>query len=94
MTEATRMGRRGTVVLPARLRRRFGMEEGELVLMEERPDGVLVRPAKAYPLETYPPLRVAELLLNNATDDQDYARACEEVRKLGLDPNEISHERP
>lgn len=94
MTEATRMGRRGTVVLPARLRRRFGMEEGELVLVEERPEGVLLRPAHVYPVEMYPPPRVAELLLNNATDARDYARACDEVRTLGLDPETIPHERP
>lgn len=42
-------------------------------------------------LEMYPPERKAEFLLSNAMDDLDYARAQEEVRKLGLDPDTIAH---
>ena len=46
----------------------------------------MLRPAAAYPVEQYAPARVAELLLNNAVDETDYTRACEQVRELGLDP--------
>jgi AbrB family looped-hinge helix DNA binding protein len=88
------MGRRGAVVLPVRLRRKLGLEEGSLLLMEERPDGLLLRPAVAYPVEQYPPARVAELLLNNAVDTEDYGLAREQVRELGLDPDDIPHEKP
>lgn len=35
--------------------------------------------------EIYTPERLAEFFLSNAIDAQDYARAREEVRKLGLD---------
>ena len=94
MIETARIGRRGTVVLPVRLRRKLGLSEGSLLLMEERPDGLLLRPAVAYPVEQYPPARVAELLLNNAVDPGDYSRAREQVRELGLDPDEIPHEKP
>jgi len=38
--ETSKVGKRGTVVVPARLRRKFGIEEGQLVLAEERPDGI------------------------------------------------------
>ena len=94
MLETTKVGKRGTVVLPARLRRKYGMQEGSLVVVDERPEGVLLRPAVAYPVEVYPPTRVAEFLLNNATDAADYARAVEEVRHLGLDPADVPHEKP
>ena len=94
MGETARIGRRGTVVLPVRLRRKLGLSEGSLLLLEERPEGVLLRPAVAYPVEQYPPVRVAELLLNNAVDADDYARARAEVLKLGLDPDQIQHEKP
>jgi AbrB family looped-hinge helix DNA binding protein len=94
MSETTRIGRRGTLVLPVRLRRKLGLVEGSLLLMEERPDGLLLRPAVAYPVEQYPHARVAELLLNNAVDEDDYTRAREQVRALGLDPDEIPHEKP
>jgi hypothetical protein len=33
-------------------------------------------------------------LLPNAVDDEDYARAEEEVRKMRLDPAAIAHHEP
>ena len=90
----TKVGKRGTVVIPAPLRRRFGLEEGSLVLAEAREDGVLIRPAMAVPVEIYSPERKAEFLLSNAVDEEDYERAKEKVRKLGLEPATIPHSRP
>jgi AbrB family looped-hinge helix DNA binding protein len=92
--EVSKVGKRGAIVLPARLRRRFGIEEGSLVVAEEREDGVLIRPAVALPVEIYTPARRAEFLLSNAVDAADYARAVEEVRKMGLDPAKIRHRKP
>jgi len=92
--ETSRVGKRGTVVIPARIRRRYGIQEGSLVIAEERPEGVLIRPAVAMPLESYGPERRAEFLLNNAVDAEDYARARETVRAMGLDPDTIPHQRP
>lgn len=93
-TETSRVGKRGAVVVPARLRRKFGIEEGALVIAEERADGVLIRPAVALPVEVYTPARIAEFLLSNAVSARDYQAARREVRKLGLDPNAIGHHRP
>jgi AbrB family looped-hinge helix DNA binding protein len=90
----SKVGKRGTIVLPAKLRRRFGIEEGSLVVAEEREDGVLIRPAVALPVEFYTPQRRAEFLLSNAIDAKDYARAAGEVRKMGLDPAKIPHRKP
>jgi AbrB family looped-hinge helix DNA binding protein len=89
-----KVGKRGTVVIPAVLRHRFGLDEGSLVIAEARDDGVLIRPAIAVPVEIYTPERRAEFLLSNAVDEKDYARALEEVRKLGLDPDSIPHSKP
>ncbi len=91
--ETSKVGKRGTVVIPAPLRRRFGIKEGSLVIAEEREDGILIRPAVAMPVEVYTPERRAEFLLSNAIDAEDYARAKEEVRKMGLDPIAIPHHR-
>jgi AbrB family looped-hinge helix DNA binding protein len=87
----SRVGKRGTIVIPAALRRRFGIEEGSLVIAEDREEAILIRPAVAVPLESYTPERRAEFLLSNAVDAGDYARAQEEVRKMGLDPAAIPH---
>ena len=90
MAQSTsRVGKRGTVVIPAALRRRYGIEEGSLIIAEDREEGILIRPAIAVPLESYTPERKAEFLLSNAVDKEDYARAEEEVRRMGLDPNTI-----
>jgi AbrB family looped-hinge helix DNA binding protein len=90
----SRVGKRGTVVIPAALRRRFGIEEGSLIIAEDREEGILIRPAVAVPLESYSQERKAEFLLSNAVDVEDYARAEEEVRKMGLDPTAIAHHKP
>ena len=56
------------MLILAALRRRFGIEEGSLVIAEDREEGI-----------------------------EDYARAKarakEEVRKMGLDPDTIPHRR-
>ncbi len=90
----SRMGKRGTIVVPAELRKRYGLEEGALIIAEEREDGILLRPAVAVPFEVYTPERRAEFLLTNAVNDEDYREALEEVRAMGLSPDDIPHRQP
>jgi AbrB family looped-hinge helix DNA binding protein len=94
MMESARVGKRGAIVVPARLRKRFGIEEGSMVTAEEKDDGILIRPAVLVPVERYSPERKAEFLLSTATTDADYRRARKTVRQLGLDPDSIPHRRP
>jgi hypothetical protein len=70
------------------------LEEGSEVIAEETAEGILIRPAVTVALDMYSNERKAEFLLANAVDDLDYARAREEVGKLGLDPDTIGHRRP
>jgi AbrB family looped-hinge helix DNA binding protein len=92
--EAVKVGKRGAIVVPAKLRKRYGIEEGSLVTAEPRAEGVLIRPAIVVPVERYTPERKAEFLLSTATSAKDYNRARREVKKLGLDPDAIPHRRP
>jgi AbrB family looped-hinge helix DNA binding protein len=92
--QSARVGKRGAIIVPAKLRERFGIEEGSIVTAEERDDGILIRPAVVIPVERYTPARKAEFLLSNAVDESDYRKAQRAVRKLGLDPNRIPHRRP
>jgi AbrB family looped-hinge helix DNA binding protein len=92
--ETTKIGKRGAVVVPAGLRRKYGFEEGSLVVAEAREEGALLRPVVTLPLERYTPERKAEFLLNNAVTPDDSAWALEEVKKLGIDPKTIPHEKP
>jgi AbrB family looped-hinge helix DNA binding protein len=91
--DTTKVGKRGTVVIPAGLRRKYGFEEGSAVIAEARAEGVLLRPVVTLPLEIYTPERKAQFLLNNAVTPQDYTWAVKEVRKMGLDPKKIPHEK-
>lgn len=84
--ETSKVGKRGAIVVPARLRSKFGIEEGGLVVAEEPSDGILIRPAVAIPVEFYSPERKAEFLLSNAVDAEDYHAAIPEVRKMGINP--------
>ena len=92
--ESAKVGKRGAIIVPARLRKRFGIEEGSLVTAEEKDDGILIRPAVLIPVEIYSPEHKAEFLLSNATTDRDYRKARRLVKELGLDPDKISHRRP
>jgi AbrB family looped-hinge helix DNA binding protein len=89
--ESAKVGKRGSIVVPAKLRKRFGIEEGTIVIAEEKEDGILIRPAVVVPVERYTPERKAEFLLSNAIDQADYRKARKEVLKLGLDPDSIRH---
>jgi AbrB family looped-hinge helix DNA binding protein len=92
--ETAKVGKRGAIIVPSRLRKRFGIEEGALVTAEETEDGILIRPAVVLPVERYTPQRKAEFLLSTATTRADYKRVRREVRKLGIDPDSIPHRRP
>ena len=95
MGEPARLGKRGAVVIPARLRKQFGLADGTLVVFDAAPDGVPIRPAVAVPVETYSPERKAALILDTAVDAADNRRARQEVRaRLGIDPDAVPHARP
>jgi len=93
-SETGKLGKKGVFTIPSALRKRFGLTDGSLVIAEERDDGILLRPAVATALEMYDDRRAAEFLLSNAVDAADYAKAREEVRALGVDPDAVGHRRP
>jgi bifunctional DNA-binding transcriptional regulator/antitoxin component of YhaV-PrlF toxin-antitoxin module len=61
------VGRRGTIVLPSSLRKRYGLNDGSLFISEERADGVLIRPAVATPLA----LNEVRLKIRQGLDELD-----------------------
>jgi AbrB family looped-hinge helix DNA binding protein len=87
------IGKRGTVVIPAKTRKRYKLDEGSPMLIEEREDGILMRPAVTTPVEVeiYTPERLAGFFLNNAMDKEDYLDARKEVEAMGIDPDSIDH---
>ena len=92
--ETGKIGKRGVFTIPAPLRKRFGLEDGSLVIAEEHADGILLRPAVTTPLEIYSDERTAEFLLSTAADLADYDTARREVAAMGLDPDHIPPRKP
>lgn len=93
-TTTSRLGRRGTLVIPSAMRKRFRLDEGALVIAEERPDGILIRPAVAIPVEIYTPERKAAFLLENVVTPAEYRAAREQVQAMGIDPDRVPHVPP
>jgi AbrB family looped-hinge helix DNA binding protein len=89
------IGKRGTVVIPAKMRKRYNLHEGSALLLEERKDGILARPATTVPVdvEIYTPERLAEFFLNNVMDKEGYLEARKDVENMGIDPDSINHVR-
>lgn len=85
MIEYVRIGKRGTVVIPADTRRRFGLDEGQMLVMEESASGLLLKPVSAYETEVYTPQRTAEFMINNAVTAAEYDDALGTARALGID---------
>jgi AbrB family looped-hinge helix DNA binding protein len=92
--DITKIGKRGTVVIPAPLRKKYGFEEGSQLIVEALPDGVFLRPVVTLPVEIYTPERKAEFILNNTITPEEYALAVKKVLTMGLDPETIPHKKP
>jgi hypothetical protein len=61
MTKMILMNERGMVTLPKRMRQRIGYGETRGILVaEERPEGILLRPGSVVVVESYSPERIAE----------------------------------
>lgn len=93
-SDSIRVGKRGAIVLPAALRRQYGIEEGATIIAQPTEEGILLKPAVVLAYERYTRERQAEFLLNNAIGPDEYRRALADVREMGLDPDGIPHERP
>jgi AbrB family looped-hinge helix DNA binding protein len=91
--QTVQIGKRGTIVIPAKLRKRYRLDEGSLLLLEEREGGILMRPAIATPIEVeiYTPERMAEFFLKNVMSKKGYLEARKDVEQLGIDPDTINH---
>ncbi len=92
--EAVKVEKCGAIIVPAKLRKRYGIEGGTLVTTEAREDGVLIRPVIVVPVERHTPERKPEVLLPTATTEEDYQCARKAVKRLGLNPDAIPHRRP
>ncbi len=64
------VGRRGAIVLPSAVRKRYGLNDGSLFISEEREDGILIRPALASPID----LNDVRLKIRQGLDELDQGK--------------------
>jgi antitoxin PrlF len=60
MREKITISERGALTIPARLRRAFGINPNDELILEETDQGLLLRPAISVPIELYTGKRIAE----------------------------------
>lgn len=87
------VGKRGTLVIPAKMRKRYKIEDGSPMFIEECEDGIFIRPSVTTPpeVETYTPERLAEFFLNNVLTKEGYLEARKDVAQMGINPDSIDH---
>ncbi len=66
MIEKVTLGSRGVITLPAKLRKRYGLKDQDDLIVEETPEGLLLRPAVRVPVELYTEERIAEFEQDDA----------------------------
>ncbi len=60
MRESVIVSNRGQITLPAKIRKRLGIRAGGLILLEERGEEVVLRPAAVVEIETYSDHQIAK----------------------------------
>ena len=60
MTTTIQINKRGTLTLPKELRKRLGLEKGGVIIAEVSDNGIILKPAVAFPIEMYTDSRIKE----------------------------------
>ena len=87
-TTTIKMGKRGTIVLPAKLRKQFGLGDGSLLVTEAKDGEIHIRPAFVVEPEVWSPQRKAYLTLINAMTQEEYDEVSALLRDEGIDPTD------
>lgn len=89
MATTIKMGKRGTLVLPAKMRKQFGLEDGSLLVTEVKDGEIRLRPALLYEPEVWSPEETAYFILINSMTREEWDRNLPHVLELGVDPAQI-----
>ena len=73
-TTTIKMGKRGTIVLPAKLRKQFGLNDGSLLVTEAKDGAIHIRPALMYEPPVWSAEEKAYYILINSMTKEEYDR--------------------
>jgi len=80
MSETAIVSSRGQITLPARLRKRLGIKGGDPVLLVEKGNEIVLKPALVVEVDCYSDEQVAEWDQADRLDDQDRKRFVEATK--------------
>lgn len=69
MQQTVLVSNRGQLTLPASLRKRFGLQRGGAVILEERNNELVIKPAAVLEIEMYADSQVAQWDSEDLLDD-------------------------
>ena len=83
-TTTIKMGKRGTIVLPVKLRKQFGLGDGSLLVTEAKNGEIRIRPAFVYEPQVWSPdsaRRISSLI--NAMTQEEFDEDCSAAARRG-----------
>jgi antitoxin PrlF len=73
MHETVVVSNRGQITLPANLRKKFGIQQGGLVIIEDRAGEIILKPAVAMEIELYSDAQIVEWDREDQLDSTEQA---------------------
>ncbi len=87
--ETIKMGKRGTIVLPAKLRKQFGLEDGSLLNVDVDKGRISLKPVFVYEPQVWSDEERCYFILTNASTKEEWDAYLPDVLELGIDPAKI-----
>ena len=72
---------RGQITLPAAMRKRFGIKGGDVVILEDRGDEIVVKPAVVLELQQYSDDEIETWDADDRLDDRERGRIIDAVTR-------------
>ena len=79
MNETLVVSNRGQITLPATLRRRLGIKGGDVVILEDRDDEIVLKPGTVVELQLYGDEQVARWNAEDALSDEERTRILDRL---------------
>ena len=72
MNRVVSINKKGTITLPQDLIKKYGLQVGEQIVIEESEAGLILRPSAKFPVEIYSDERVEEFRQQNEDELKDF----------------------
>jgi len=80
MRETLIVSNRGQITLPAAIRKRAGIKEGSAVIIEERGNELVLKPAAIFQIEMYSDKQIAEWEKADRMDTQEKKAILKKIK--------------